>query len=304
MKHTLSATLVLLTFFLLSQFVGLFFVAGDVSGISVVDDQLVVVHPQTAMGERPEFTGVQSVIYIAVAVLIGTLMVLGLAKLKANKLWKFWYLLAVFVSISISIGVFFSKLVAVITAIVLVFLKFYKRNIFTHNVSELLIYAGIAVLLVPLFDLFWIIMLLLLISIYDIYAVWKSKHMITLAKFTAESNLFAGFSVDYDKKKIHTGIKPLKMQGSESSNKKAILGGGDVLFPLLFTAVVMETLFKSGMSLVSSYWLASIICLTSTFSLYLLFKYSKKDTFYPAMPFLSLGCFVGVGIIFLITLFV
>ena len=39
--------------------------------------------------------------------------------------------------------------------------------------------------------------LLVLISIYDMIAVWKSKHMITLAKFQLDTKSFAGLAMNY-----------------------------------------------------------------------------------------------------------
>ncbi len=44
-------------------------------------------------------------------------------------------------------------------------------------------YTGIAILFVPILNVFWMIILLIVISIYDAYAVWKSKHMVKMANF-------------------------------------------------------------------------------------------------------------------------
>ena len=42
-----------------------------------------------------------------------------------------------------------------------------------------------------------------------------------------------------------------------------------------------------------------IITLFTTIALLLLFLLSKKDRFYPAMPFLSAGCLLGYGVMLL-----
>ena len=47
--------------------------------------------------------------------------------------------------------------------------------------------------------------LLVLISLYDMYAVWKSRHMVAMAKFQSSSNLFAGISIP--KSIIHVSKK-------------------------------------------------------------------------------------------------
>ena len=57
--------------------------------------------------------------------------------------------------------------------------------------------------------------ILIIISIYDIIAVWKIKHMVTLAKYQSENNLFAGAMVPYgtSKKKENTSSN-VKMESN------------------------------------------------------------------------------------------
>jgi len=64
----------------------------------------------------------------------------------------------------------------------------------------------------------------------------------------------------------------------------AILGGGDVAFPLIFAGVILN---KYGMTD------ALITIAFTSIALLLLFTFSKKGKFYPAMPFLTAGCLVG-----------
>ena len=49
--------------------------------------------------------------------------------------------------------------------------------------------------------LFAVFVLLILISVYDFIAVFKIKHMITLAKFQTKSKVFAGLFVPYRREK-------------------------------------------------------------------------------------------------------
>jgi len=127
----------------------------------------------------------------------------------------------------------------------------------------------------------------LLISIYDIYAVWKSKHMVKLARFQTSSRAFAGLSIPYkppkkeDKKKL----------GKVEKIKTAILGGGDIAFPLIFAGVVMKS---------TGFLTSLIIPIFVSITLLILLVKSKEDRFYPAMPFLSLGCLAGYGFIILL----
>lgn len=303
MKHTIKITLFLLAMFFISQIVGLFFIA-NITEVSIVDEVIVVSYQDTAIGERPEVSGGSSVFYMSIIIFLGTIFFLILAKFKAKAIWKGWYFLAIVLAITVAIGVFLNSFIAFILALILSLIKLIKPNPISHNFTEILMYAGIAVIFVPLFDIFWMFIFLILISLYDMYAVWKSKHMIKMAKFASETNLFAGLSLNYnvDKKIKSKSTKETKSKKVLIETKKAILGGGDVVFPLIFSGVVMQYLVENGFSLINSYYLSLIVVVFSSISLYLLFYYSKKDKFYPAMPFLSTGCFLGFGIVYLITL--
>ncbi len=124
-------------------------------------------------------------------------------------------------------------------------------------------------------------------------AVWKSKHMIKLAKFQQKSKLFAGLLLQY-------GGKKTKSKGVKTKAKNAILGGGDIAFPLLFSATVMEDLILKGLPKNIAFVQTSIITLFVAIALTILLLKSQKDKFYPAMPFISIGCILGYIILLLV----
>ena len=62
----------------------------------------------------------------------------------------------------------------------------------------------------------------------------------------------------------------------------------------------MENLVIGGMAFTTALYHTLIIALSVTIALSLLMFLSKEGKFYPAMPFLSLGCFVGYGAVWLI----
>lgn len=317
MKHTFKITILLLAIFLSSQIFGLFTLNNDLDvNLNVEGTIESVTYSEPIIGERPKLESNVAFIYVLIAVFIGTIILLILIRFKQIKVWKTWFFLAVFLSISVTLGVYFSKWVALLFAFIIAVLKFFKPNIFVQNISEIMIYTGIALLFVPLFNVFWIIMLLLAISVYDAYAVWHSKHMIKMANFQTEAKLFAGLSVPYNiKDSGKTEIKiiipqakdfkqnvPLPKKIVNSSEKIAILGGGDIAFPLLFSGVVMQALILDGAAKIEAFFQVQIIVMFSAIALGLLFSYGKKDRFYPAMPFISAGCFIGYGALLLLQL--
>jgi len=240
--------------------------------------------------ERPPLEESSSFIYILIAVLLGTGLLMLLIKFKKVNWWKFWFFISVVVFLTIALKPFIKQEIALIISIVLALFKIVRPNIFVHNITEVFIYGGFAAIFVPIMNLYAVFMLLLLISLYDIYAVWKSRHMVKLAKFQTSSRAFAGLSIPYKMPKKEDKGKPGKVEKIERI-RTAILGGGDIAFPLVFAGVVMK---NAG-------FLTSLIIpiFVSTTLLILLVK-SKEDRFYPAMPFLSLGCLAGYGFIILL----
>ena len=63
---------------------------------------------------------------------------------------------------------------------------------------------------------------------------------------------------------------------------------------------VMNDLILSGTSRLAAFSQSLFIITGSTLALAYLFYTAEKDKFYPAMPFISVGCFIGLGIVMLI----
>ena len=289
MKHTLKITLILVFLFLLTQLTGLSVISNYITVENVVEEvetineqgevvieEIIVEQQAWEMLpydiERPELEERGSYLAIIISILIATFLALLLIKFEAKILWKIWFFLSVLFTLSIAFNAFIAQTFAVVLALLFASLKTFRSNAIIHNFTELFIYGGLAVIFVPILGVVSMFIILLIISLYDMYAVWKSKHMIKMAKFQTKLKLFAGLLVPYGK------------------NKMAILGGGDLGFPLIFTGVIFKL---QG-------WEALIIILTTTIALALLLLKSQKNRYYPAMPFISLGCLVG----YIITLLV
>lgn len=279
MKHTVKITILLISIFLVAQLLGLLIIKNYIDVQKTAETGKTTFEDLPLGIERPPVEPQYSFIYIMSAVLIGTVILLILIKFQLNLIWKLWYFIAIFIALIIAFSAFIPTTLAAATALLIAVWKILRPNVIIHNLSELFMYGGLAVIFVPIMNIFAAIMLLILISIYDMYAVWKSKHMITLAKFQSSNNMFAGFYVPYKR----------KTQRKQEETKSAVLGGGDIAFPLLFTGSIFAQLGT----------IAFIIPITTTIALAALLLKGKKDTFYPAMPFLTIGCLIGYGIILL-----
>lgn len=303
MKHTVKVTLLLVAIFVFAQMIGILITNQYIDYDATVSSGNATFKALPGGIERPEVEESSSFFWIMGAILFGTILVLVLIRMKKMRVWKMWFLLSVILCLTVGLGSFLPGLLAFLLAVLLGIWKIYRPNIWMHNLTELFIYGGLAAIFVSMVNLFSAFILLVLISAYDMYAVWKSKHMITLANAQSTNKLFAGLMLPYEKKKGKTRIDvnssmPSSVKKAKTKKvRSAILGGGDIGFPLIFTTVVFKTLVMTGTTRPVSFIYSLIITFFTALALsWLLFK-GEKDRFYPAMPFLSLGCLVGFIVI-------
>ena len=294
MKHSLKITLFLLFIFLLAQFIGLGIIYKYIDPVKSSETGETEFQDLPVLGERPEVNEGLSFIHIMFVIIIGTIIMLALIKYKLTWVWKGWFLIAVLMTLIIAFSVLVRIEIAVALALILAVWKIFRPNVIIHNVTELFIYGGMAAIFVSWFNLLSASILLVLVSIYDAYAVWKSKHMITLAKSQAKAKVFAGLLIPYKLGKgIKKGMKAKLVKRSSEKVRTAILGGGDIGFPLIFAGVVLKEL---------GVWQSLLIPIFACLGLAVLLWFSEEKKFYPAMPFISAGCFLGLGIVYLLSL--
>jgi len=296
MKYDIKVISLLVSIFFISQIVGLSILYKDMT-VRIVEGKTEIVHSETVIGPRPEFYGIQTFIWVFSAILITTGLLLLLMKFGKIDWIKLLIFTACFITISVTLGVFIVSYLAFLIAFILAVIKVYKPNMFTHNLSEMLIYSGLALILVPLFDLTWMIALLLFISVYDIYAVFKSKHMVKMAVFQAKSKMFTGLLIPLKRvrKSIKTGKKKTEVL------TEAIMGSGDVAFPLMFSGVVMERMIRiGGISKELAFAKTLIIPVIVSIVLLILLMKGRRGKFYPGMPFITAGCLLGYLMVLII----
>ena len=308
MKHNLKITSIILIMFLLTQFIGLY-VVNHYSTIRVIDGKIQNVSaPNLPFGMNPPEIERESDYYsLFTGLIIAFVMAIVLLFLLTKFEWKFiiklWFFVVVIIALGISFASFFpqhrlTSLIAVLVAVPLAFIKIYRQNFLVHNITELFVYPGIAAVFVPILNIWTIIVLLILISFYDMWAVWHSGIMQKMAKYQIDTlNIFSGFFVPYANKKVKEKIKLLKQKyksrkisKKELKSKKfkiniAILGGGDVIFPIITSGVMLKTFGMTS---------AILVILGALFGLAGLFLFSEKKKFYPAMPFITAGIFLGI----------
>ncbi len=300
-KHTPMVTYVLLGMFLAAQFIGLGVVYKYIDPVKSVEAGETI-FKDLPIGERPPMDEQTSFIPIIVAIIVGTGMLLLLLTYHLDWIWKSWFFVAVAVSLTVAGSAFMWSWLAGIFAVVVGLWKVFRPNFWVQNMTELFVYGGLAAIFVPLFSLWSVSILLVLIAIYDAYAVWKSKHMVMLAKAQAEAKVFAGLLIPYVAGKVVVSSTTIVSHSSGTKKtakaavlRTAILGGGDMGFPLIFAGVVMKEL---------GVWQSLVIPFFALLGLGVLLWFSKEKKFYPAMPFIAAGCFLGWGMVAVIEILI
>jgi len=284
--------------FLITQFIGLY----------VVNHYLADENELPYGMQQPEIkTNIEYLTlfpFIIMAFIIAITIMFLMSKFNWEIILRLWFFVVVAIALGLSFNVVLTKLqyasiIAFVLALPLAYIKIYKQNFLVHNATELFIYPGIAAVFVPLLNLYTIIFFLILISVYDMWAVWHSGFMQKMAKYQIKKlNIFSGFFVPYASKQMKAKIQKMKMTLSKTQLAKkrikvnvAILGGGDVIFPII-TAGVMLKLF--------TFYHALFVVAGATLGLGYLLIRSEKKKFYPAMPFITTGIFIGMVVSYFI----
>ena len=314
MKHSIKITIILIALFFIAQLIGIFVANVYLPNIEQVVNQTTgeitnqtVYNLPYGLDPPANIKPQESVISIIIALCVAVVIMLLLMKLKAETFLRLWFAIVVILGLAIAINAFIMKIpyaaiISIIIAIPLGIIKIFQRNMYVHNLTELLIYPGIATVFIPILNIWAMVILLIIISLYDMWAVWHVGFMQKMAKFQIQKlKLFSGFFVPYVRKEDRLLIKNVRASSKSNKQKEnslkkvkvnlAILGGGDVVFPIILAGIVLRTL---------GLWQAVTISVGATIALAYLFYRSEKGKFYPAMPFISAGCFIALAIVYAI----
>ncbi len=305
MKHSLVITFILLGMFVAAQIIGLAVIAAytpEITPVTTENGTVVNVtfynlpygmEPPQGIKPGHNLASIITALIIAIAVMV------LLMRLRAETFLRLWFFAVVAIAVGVTLNavaptVSYASLGALAVALPLAYIKVFRRNIIVHNITELLVYPGIAAIFTPLLTISTIVILLIIISLYDMYAVWHSGFMQRLAHYQITTlRVFSGFFIPYISRAQRSFLTSMRRQQTKKVKVNvAILGGGDIVFPIILAGVVLREF-----SLIS----AILTIFGATLALAGLFWMSKKGKFYPAMPFISVGCFVALGIAYLIS---
>ena len=284
--------------FIITQIIGLVVIEGY-SPVKVINGQQTnVTSPAVPFFDNSAPQSNSDFVQVLFSILISFDFVLFfvfiLTKYKSETFFRIWFFVVVTIAVAVTLNLAFIHLpyaiyFAVTLSLILAYFKIFQRNILIHNLTELLIYPGVAAAFVPLLNPLTIIILLILISIYDVWAVWKSGIMQKMAKYQiSKIKIFSGFLIPLMTKKQKSQIKNLtnkKLKGKKMKLNVALLGGGDIVFPIITAGVFLRNFG------IASAW---FIMLGATLGLSYIFLFGEKKKPYPAMPYITTGILFGI----------
>ncbi len=200
---------------------------------------------------------------------------------QKKAIFRTFFILTVFWGGILLLSIWIGDVFALILMTFLLFWWWKWPSIFIQDLCMILAMAGAGSVLGLTFTPEVIVILLIIFSIYDFIAVYKTKHMVEMAKEMIESRAILGLVVPPDLASFKQNLRQVKPGG-----KFMVLGGGDVVFPLL----LCSSLVSSG---VLNSLIVALFSLMGLFAGFLFFISQKEKKAIPALPPIALFSIIG-----------
>ena len=257
--------------FIAAQFLGMF--VGSVLSADYTENPYIQDFYFTPQGETESFV---VLLGLFVLILIGTAFLLLIIKYYKGKLL---FLLLEFFLISIPSSIVFysfarlqlpyseSMILGIFLGISLAAIKIFFNLL--RNASAVFASAAVGALFGLSFSPFFVLIFIVLLALYDYIAVFKTKHMVTLAKEILKKDIALTISSKVKIPKV--GIKRID------------LGTGDIIAPIMLEVSFLQ--FNPNASL--------LVLLGSSLAVFLIFYLSRKrKVILPALPPIVAGILI------------
>ena len=230
----------------------------------------------------PSINPWQFILYFA----IGTIIVLLLTFFVKSgsikrKIFKILFVFSVFWGGLLVLDIWLENILTLFLIVALVYFWLKKANIFIHNFCMILAIAGVGAIVGLRVQPEIMVILLALFSLYDFLAVYKTKHMIKMAKEMITYRAIFGIVVPSQRKDFSKLLREVKTGG-----KFLVLGGGDIAFPLLLSvSFVPQSLIYA--------LVVAFFSLIGLFVSFLIFIKQRKKRPIPALPPIALFSIIG-----------
>ena len=230
----------------------------------------------------PQFSISQFLISFFIIVLF-ILLLIALPKFKKAKkfIYQTLFILIALYGIILVLSTFLPPIWVLIVGIFIFLCWSYFKNVLFQDLLVALSIAGISVPLGLSINPKSMIILLVFFAFYDFIAVYKTKHMIKMAKSMMEAGAITAFFIPFQWRNFF-----LKIKDARTGKDFIVLGGGDIAFPLLFAISVLRIDFVASI-------LVSIFAFMGLTVSYFTFALQKTRRPIPALPPIALFAIVG-----------
>ncbi len=235
------------------------------------------------------------IIYFIVSLIVVTAFILFLARKHLDKIIRYMFYLVIFLAflyvippILYYLNIPFSDYLSFIIPIVVIALVIVKPEWYIVDTVGVIAGAGVAVIIGMSLGVLPAILLLLVFAIYDALAVYKTKHMVSLAETVVSNKVPALFVIPKNSEFSYGSDVKL----SEDTERGAFyLGYGDAIIPAVLMISSMEYL-NIFVGLAALF--GSIVGL-----IFLLFRATKGKP-QAGLPFLNTGALCGFFVAYII----
>ncbi len=287
-----------ITMFLVVQLLGLYV------GTTMIDSKETPEFSDLNVSPTNEPDNPLNSLYFLFVVVMGAAFLIFLIKFyKGVMLFKLLEATIIFVASNIvlftilfSFGVPYYGLLSLVGALFLAILKFYKPSV--KNLVAVISSAGVGAIFGFSLALIPAILFVIGLSLYDYLAVFHTRHMVTMAKELGKRDLSFSVSVESSRKRRATPAEIKDIKKKKGEVKKFIeerthleLGTGDMAIPLMLAV----SAYGYG-----GFTYAGAVIIGSCTGLYLVLDYVfKRRSFLPALPPISFGAIVALGIVWI-----
>jgi len=241
---------------------------------------------QTQKIEIPQISFWKFILNFLLATLF-ILFIVHLVKFKKGKelFFKILFILTVFLGGLLCLEVWLQEPLPLIIIFLLIFWWLKFPSVLNQDILIILGIVGVGSMLGLALLPEIVILILIIFSVYDWISVYKTKHMVKMAREMMESRAILALVIPPTLSNLKESLEKI-----EPGGKFLILGGGDLVFPLLFSVSLIPTGILNSI----------IVALFALFGLFISFWFfisQKVRQPIPALPPIAIFSILG----FLIT---
>jgi presenilin-like A22 family membrane protease len=230
--------------------------------------------------ENPE--AVENSLYYFLLILLFTALILFIIKTKKLRALQYFILFLIFYSFLVTLTSLIPFLPSfIISSFLVILLRFYPEW-WVIDLSGVLL-SGIAIALLGIsLGILPTVILLLILSIYDFISVYKTGHMVSMAKSILELRLPILFVIPTSK----------NYSFLRGERKGAVfLGLGDVVIPSILA--ISSNYYFNAPKILSLNIVALFTIIGILIGFFALFFLTSREKAHPGLPFLNGGALVG-----------